>query len=87
MGLQYNVQVLHTHGTVSGFSGDFLRENYGQLTFLTGKSSELVAQEGWSQLVSYSTASEFMRRFAYGDNYRQWRGGHFAGELYRITVA
>lgn len=87
MGLQYHVQVLHTHGTVSGFSGDFPRAEYASLQFITGKTSELVAQEGWSQLVSYSTASEFMRRFAAGDNYRQWRGGHFAGELYRITVA
>ena len=87
MGLQYHVQVLHTHGNVSGFTGDFLRENYGQLSFLTGKTPEGVSEDGWSQLVSYSTASEFMRRYGAGDNYRQWRGGHFVGEMYRITIA
>jgi len=86
MGLNYNVQVQTTHGMVIGFSGQFFREHYGSLPFLTGKLPELVAEEGWSQLVSYTQATEFLRRFGEKEHFQQWRG-HYAGEMYRITIA
>lgn len=87
MGLQYHVQVMLTHEVVRGYSGDFLREHYGCLPFLTGKSVEKVSEEGWSQLVGYSTAKEFMRRFGTNPgDWNDWRGG-MAGEMYRITIA
>lgn len=86
MGLQYNVQVMDAYGQVTGFSGGILRSQHGQMVFITGMLVEKLAEEGWSQLVGYSTAKRFIQLFGEPGQYDEWRG-HFAGELYRITIA
>lgn len=86
MGLQYNVQVLREDGTVVGFSADFLRENYGSLTLITGMLPERVSQEGWSQLVSTQTAATFLRQFGQRDDAKEFEA-EYEGELVRITIA
>lgn len=86
MGLQYNVQVLREDGTAIGFSGDFLRKDYGALAIIAGKRSEDVAQKGWSQLVSTRVAATFLRQFGQRDHYKDFEA-EFEGELVRITIA
>lgn len=86
MGLQYNVQVLRENGIVDGFSGDFLRENYGFLPLITGMLSERVAQDGWGQLVSVGVAAEFLKKFGAPSHYREFLSG-IKGELVRLTIA
>lgn len=86
MGLQYNVQVLHSHGGVTGFSGDIKTSDLDVIPFITGKSFIRVTEEGWSQLVGYSTASRFLQIYGCSKDWERFKG-RYAGEMYRITIA